>query len=189
MVDALKPTDPENPTGMSGEWFTAVGKSINTSKVADQGAMWTWMSGVFGSAIDNLVNNLQRMKDRIDDEQSRLAPHQPLDRLVELPNLLASAARTDRVHHAMLGMVSEQLQRDALERRPGRVDLGEDVDAVAILLHHFLNTANLTFDAPEPCLDSLLVFRITWHLSIIPPTGIVTLWTTTTKRRRALRTM
>ncbi|WP_227998544.1 hypothetical protein [Nocardia australiensis] len=59
-----RPTNPENPTGQAGEWFAAVSKSIDTAKVADQGAMWSWMSGVFGSAVDNLVTNLTRLKDR-----------------------------------------------------------------------------------------------------------------------------
>src|SRR6266568_955120 len=131
--------------------------------------------------------DLQGMQDRVDDEQSGLAPHQPLDSVVELPDLFASAARPDRFRYAMLRMVGEQLERDTLERRPGRVDLGEDVDAVAILPHHLLDPAHLALDAPESRLDLLLVFRITWHAPIIPPVGIVEAWITPATPRCALQ--
>ena len=101
-----------------------------------------------------------------------LAPHQPLDSIVQLPNLLGAAARPDRLGHAVLRVVGEELKRNALERRPGRVDLGEDVDAVPVLLNHLLNPAHLTLDAPKPRLDSLLILGVTWHLANIPPMGI-----------------
>src|SRR5690348_8879503 len=68
-----------------------------------------------------------------------LAPHQPLDGFVELADLLGSPARTDRFSHTMFGVIGQQLEGDALERGPRRVDLGEDVDAVAILLNHVLD--------------------------------------------------
>src|ERR1700681_3190656 len=73
----------------------------------------------------------------------------------------------------MLGVVGEQLEGNALERGARRVDLSEDIDAVPILLDHFLDSSHLSLDASEPCLDLLLVLRITWHRSIIPPIGIV----------------
>src|SRR5947209_16719367 len=79
----------------------------------------------------------------------------------------------------MLGVVGEQLEGDALERRPGRIDLGQHVDAVTILRHHLLDAANLPLDAPQPGLDLLLVLGIAWHRSIIPPRGIRGLLTTT----------
>src|ERR1700693_899923 len=103
----------------------------------------------------------------------RLAPYQPLDRRIELTNLPGAAARADRLGHAILGVVAQQLERNALERGAGRVDLGEDIDAVPILLDHFLDTSHLSLDASEPCLDLPLVLRIAWHWSIIPPIGIV----------------
>src|ERR1700674_3990392 len=73
----------------------------------------------------------------------------------------------------MLGVISEQLKGDTLERGPGRVDLGKDVDAVAVLLHHLLDAPNLPLDAPEPGLDLLFVLGVAWHRPIIPPRGIV----------------
>src|SRR6202140_4222916 len=103
----------------------------------------------------------------------RLAPYQPLDRRIELTNLPGAAARADRLGHAMLGVVGQQLERNALERGAGRVGLGEDIDAVPILLDHFLDSSHLPLDPSEPCLYLLLVLRIAWHTSIIPPIGIV----------------
>jgi P-type Cu2+ transporter len=73
----------------------------------------------------------------------------------------------------VLGVVGEQLKGDTLERGSGRVDLREDVDAVAVLFHHLLDATNLTLDASETGLDLLFVLGVTWHRSIIPPTGIV----------------
>src|SRR5487761_1145732 len=73
----------------------------------------------------------------------------------------------------MLGVVGEQLQGNAFQCGPGRVDLGEDIDAVPILLDHFLDSTHLALYPPEPSLDLLLVFRITWHERTIPPVGIV----------------
>ncbi len=103
--------------------------------------------------------------------KSDLAPDQSLDRRVELANLLPSASRLDRFDDAVLGMVGEQLERDAFECGPGRVDLGEDVDAVAILLYHLLDASHLALNAPESRLDFLLVFRITWHAPNYTPYG------------------
>src|SRR5438309_3463859 len=113
------------------------------------------------------------MQDRGDHEQSDLAPHQTLDGVVELSDLFASASGPDSLRYAMLGVVGEQLQRHAFECGPGCVDLGEDVDAVPVLLDHLLDPADLALDAPQSRLDLLLVFRVSWHPSIIPPRGIV----------------
>ena len=73
----------------------------------------------------------------------------------------------------MLGVIGEQLEGDTFERGSGRVDLGEDVDTVTILLNHVLDATHLTFDTPKPCRDLLLVLRVTSHQRIIPPMGIV----------------
>jgi hypothetical protein len=49
-------------------------------------------------------------------------------------------------------MVLEQLDRDALEGGGDGGDLGEDVDAVALLLDHPLNATHLSLD-PVQALD------------------------------------
>src|SRR5215472_18052749 len=79
-----------------------------------------------------------------------LGPHQPLDGLVELADLVTSVSRLDRLCHAVLGVLGEELEGHALESGPGGVDLGQDVDAVAVGLDHLLDAANLALDAPKP---------------------------------------
>ena len=56
--------------------------------------------------------------------------------------------------HARMGVSVEQPERDLVEGGLDRRDLGEDVDAVAVLLDHALDAAHLALDAPQPCLRS-----------------------------------
>jgi hypothetical protein len=46
-------------------------------------------------------------------------------------------------------MVSHQLATDGTKRFLDRRHLGEDVGAVAVLIHHFLQPANLPLDAAK----------------------------------------
>src|SRR4029453_11962648 len=50
----------------------------------------------------------------------------------------------------------------------GRADLGEDLDAVRVLLDHALEAANLTFDALQPLEVVVLVYRVTTHYGVPP---------------------
>ena len=50
----------------------------------------------------------------------------------------------------MVSMVVEQAQRNLVERGLGSADLGEDIDAVAVLLDHALDAADLTLDPSQP---------------------------------------
>src|SRR5512133_4165172 len=52
-------------------------------------------------------------------------------------------------HDAMACVVVEQAERDLVERGAHGADLGEDVDAVAIVLDHALDAADLAFDAAQ----------------------------------------
>src|SRR5437660_4277375 len=88
------------------------------------------------------------------------APHEAADGLVELADLLGSVPRLDRLRHAVLGVISEQLKGDALEGGPGGADLGQDVDAVAVLFDHLLDTPDLALDPSEPGLDAPLVLCV-----------------------------
>src|SRR2546423_12875078 len=100
-------------------------------------------------------------------------PPQPLYRLGQLPHLRGALPGPDRIGHAVLGMVVQQDQGHALQGRPDGVDLGQHVDAVAILVHHALQSADLALDPTQPSLDGLLVLRITWHGAYyIPLTGM-----------------
>ena len=57
----------------------------------------------------------------------------------------------------MLHVLFEHLDRNGLERGVDRAELGQDVDAVAIVLDHLGDAAHLPLDAREPLLELLLV--------------------------------
>src|SRR6266853_1778276 len=95
--------------------------------------------------------------------KSDLAPHQSLDRAVELADLLAPATRSDGLRDAVLLVIGQELESHAFECGPCCIDLGEDVDAVAILGDHLLDPPHLALDSSQPRLDLLLVLRIAWH--------------------------
>jgi hypothetical protein len=60
-------------------------------------------------------------------------------------------------------MLVEQAQTDPLERLRDRDDLGEDVDAVLVLVDHALQPADLTLDAAQPVPVVVLVHRVAPH--------------------------
>ncbi len=57
---------------------------------------------------------------------------------------------SNRFLHAAVGVVSQQLDRDRVEGRTDRRNLGEDVDAIAAFVDHPVHAANLALDAIEP---------------------------------------
>jgi hypothetical protein len=69
-------------------------------------------------------------------------------------------------------MPLQQADRDSLERPRGRGDLGQDVDAVRILVHHPVQAPYLPFDAAQPAQQGLLVGSVSGHDAIVPPWGI-----------------
>ena len=60
----------------------------------------------------------------------------------------------------MLEMVAHQVPRHTSERFLHRGDLGNDVGTIAVLLDHFLESADLAFDPAKPVLICLLDLRI-----------------------------
>jgi hypothetical protein len=52
--------------------------------------------------------------------------------------------------HAGVCVPVEQSERDLVQRGLGGADLGEDVDAVAVVLDHSLDPSDLTFDPRQP---------------------------------------
>src|SRR5450755_2002036 len=58
-------------------------------------------------------------------------------------------ARLDCMLHATVKVLFEQLQGERIQRRLHGTDLGQNVDAVAILGDHLAYTANLAFDAAQ----------------------------------------
>lgn len=85
----------------------------------------------------------------------RLSVHTPdnLHQFRNLAALIGLVAAVDRVFHAMAHMILEDLFLHAAQRGAHRRDLGHDVDAVAVLLHHLGEATHLTFDAAKPLLD------------------------------------
>src|SRR6476620_6405538 len=63
--------------------------------------------------------------------------------------LLLGAALAGRVDEAVRHVVVEQAEREGLERLGRRGHLGEDVDAVLLLLDHPLDSADLPLDPTE----------------------------------------
>src|SRR5438552_2799131 len=57
-------------------------------------------------------------------------------------------------------MLVEDLECERLERRVDGRDLGEDVDAVAVLLDHPLDAADLALDSVQAFDQSVLVFAV-----------------------------
>ena len=56
----------------------------------------------------------------------------------------------DRIFDVMFHMVLENLILDLPDGRGDRADLGQDVDAVALVLDHAGDAANLAFDTVQP---------------------------------------
>ena len=62
--------------------------------------------------------------------------------------------------HAGLGVPVEQAERHLVERGLRRRDLREDVDAVAVVLDHPFDPADLAFDALQPREELILGRRV-----------------------------
>ena len=78
------------------------------------------------------------------------------------PTLLGglAAPTLDRVAHAVVGVVAEELQRDPVQRPLDGGDLGQHVDAVCLLADHPSKAAHLALDPRESAQDRLLVVDI-----------------------------
>src|SRR5262245_3141965 len=93
---------------------------------------------------------------------------QHLQQLVDLLELLLGLAAADGVVDAMLDMVLEHLVLYLLEGGAHGLQLGEDVDAVALLIDHPLDAAHLAFDAAQARAAGCLCLRL-HSLDTIPP--------------------
>src|SRR2546429_1128157 len=71
-------------------------------------------------------------------------------------------SRGERVRHAVIHVIVEDLEGKALERRVHSCDLREDVDAVAVVLDHPFDATHLTFD-PVQALDQHLFVVAVLH--------------------------
>ena len=82
----------------------------------------------------------------------RSGPHEAGDRVGGLADLglALGVGRLGGVNDAVAHVVLEQAEADGLEGLGGRGDLGEDVDAVRVLLDHAGDAANLALNAAQP---------------------------------------
>src|SRR5687767_14975910 len=90
-------------------------------------------------------------------------PGEPLDGGQQLLALLRCGllvARLEGVLHAVPDVLVEDLQRDALEGLGDRADLGEPVHAVAVVLDHLLDPADLALDAAQALAERFLVVAV-----------------------------
>src|SRR5439155_6335592 len=74
------------------------------------------------------------------------------DRCQQLRRLLRCGSPVsggERTGNAVLHVVVEDRQREALEGGRDRTELGKDVDAVAVVLDHALDPPHLPFDAVQ----------------------------------------
>jgi hypothetical protein len=63
--------------------------------------------------------------------------------------LIGDIACLDRIGHAMIDVILENLFFDFLERRLDRLQLVEHVDTIAVFFQHARNAAHLPLDAGE----------------------------------------
>ena len=80
-----------------------------------------------------------------------LGLHHPLDGQHGFGDLLVGlvVARGERALHAVVEVVLQQGEAEVFQGGVDRRDLGEDVNAVLVLIHHPVNAAHLSLDALE----------------------------------------
>src|SRR5487761_231250 len=95
-------------------------------------------------------------------------PDQAGDRVGRLADLLLRdvAALGRRLGHAVPEVVLEQPQRHRLKRPRRRRHLGQDVDAVLVVLDHLLQAADLALDAAQPLEVLVLVRGVSVHAAL-----------------------
>src|SRR5215212_89336 len=92
---------------------------------------------------------------------SSLHPQEALDGSRELLYLLLGVlALLDRLSDAVLDVVLEQYGANLLKRRDDAGYLGQNVDAVGLLVHHTLHAPHLALDPLETVLEELFVLRL-----------------------------
>ena len=64
------------------------------------------------------------------------------------------------VRHAMLQVIAQRLLLDAVQRGAHGADLGQHVDAVAVLFDHAGDAAHLALDAAQPGKLGFLQFLV-----------------------------
>lgn len=76
-------------------------------------------------------------------------PINEIEEFFVLVGSLLFAAAANGLIRTMVKMVAHQGPADAAKRFLDGRDLNHDVGAIALVFNHFLETANLSFDAPQ----------------------------------------
>src|SRR5512138_3725737 len=101
--------------------------------------------------------------------------HQPADRGHHLRGHLLGPTVAGALAHAVPGMPVEQAECHLVQSGLDGSDLGEDVDAVTVVLDHPLDATYLALDAAEPAVELLLgggVAAFGCHAPSLPPYGV-----------------
>src|SRR4051794_12527115 len=109
---------------------------------------------------------------------------EPGDRVGRLFDLGARITRAGGVHDTVRKVVLEQSHGDGVQRALGGGDLGEDVDAIRVLVDHPLKAADLPLYPAQPPEQGLLVTGVAVrprmlgsvlvrHAVTIPPSRIL----------------
>lgn len=104
-----------------------------------------------------------------------------LDRLGEALNGLIRVAVLDAVLDAMLDVSLEHYLAAAVERRPCRIDLRENVLAWNIFIHHPVYRLNLPDDFFEPAVQVLGIHTL-FHFITSIPLGVYVNYNTRSRR-------
>jgi hypothetical protein len=99
------------------------------------------------------------------DQMPGSGPDQARDGLRRFPDLVPGLrpALLNRLGDTVAAMILEQPQSDRLQRPRHRRNLGEDINAVHVLIHHPLQAAHLALDPAQPLQISVLLLRIPAH--------------------------
>src|SRR5712692_2149103 len=101
---------------------------------------------------------------------SALGPAHHLHQLLDLAALIRLVAGRDRMLDAMGDVIAQDLLLQAPQRRAHRRNLGDDVDAVAVVVDHAGDAAHLALDPAQPLRAGRLA--VVSHAVYIPLEGI-----------------
>jgi uncharacterized membrane protein YraQ (UPF0718 family)/YHS domain-containing protein len=106
--------------------------------------------------------------------------HQPTDGGHQLGGLIVALLRRIGADHTVMGVAVEEAECHLVEGSLSSADLGQDVDAVAVLLNHAFDAPNLSLDPAQASEELVLgrgvsACRCVCHDEIIPlpPRGII----------------
>src|SRR6516162_7540260 len=96
-------------------------------------------------------------------------PANDFHQLGDFTALIGLVAAIDRVLHAVSYVIPQDFLLDAAKCRPHSGNLGDDVDAIPILVDHLRESTNLAFDPVQPFFAGNL--DVVSHGPYIPPEG------------------